>query len=121
MYEIGKTFRFAAAHSLPSLPESHKCHRVHGHNYQVDVVLRSDKLDGHGMVLDYGIIGGSLGVTIKAVLDHRDLNDVLDVEPTAENLARWLHNLIIRVEPWAGMLHAVTVRETGGTWATFYA
>ncbi|MCK4602054.1 MAG: 6-carboxytetrahydropterin synthase, partial [Phycisphaerae bacterium] len=36
-YELVKTFRFEAAHSLPGAPEGNKCRRLHGHNYRVDI------------------------------------------------------------------------------------
>lgn len=35
---ICRTYRFEAAHHLPMLPETHKCHRLHGHNYKVEMV-----------------------------------------------------------------------------------
>ena len=50
MHAITKAFSFAAAHSLPQLPDGHKCRRVHGHNYEVLVELRSEELDDFSFV-----------------------------------------------------------------------
>jgi 6-pyruvoyltetrahydropterin/6-carboxytetrahydropterin synthase len=113
VFEISKTFGFAAAHHLPQLPEGHKCRRVHGHNYAVRLVLAGE-LDDRGMVADYGELD-PVGVWIADTLDHRDLNDVLD-NPTAERIAEMV---------WARWhftfpaLAAVTVSETPKTTATY--
>ena len=44
-YRIGKSFTFEAAHRLGELPEHHKCARVHGHSYAVEVTLACSTLD----------------------------------------------------------------------------
>ncbi|HLZ53000.1 MAG TPA: 6-carboxytetrahydropterin synthase, partial [Verrucomicrobiae bacterium] len=40
--ELRKTFQFEAAHLLPHLPKSHKCRRLHGHSFQVDIVVAGE-------------------------------------------------------------------------------
>lgn len=42
MYRIGKLFRFEAAHHLSDLPEGHKCARLHGHSYTVEISVATD-------------------------------------------------------------------------------
>ena len=36
---LHKSFTFEAAHWLPTFPEGHKCRRMHGHSFQVEVVV----------------------------------------------------------------------------------
>jgi len=113
IYTIGKTFDFAASHQLDQLPEGHKCKRLHGHNYTVEIVLAATQLDANGFVKDYGDLD-QVKKLIDEQLDHRHLNDLLSV-PTAEILAEWLFNTLILVYP---MMQSVTVRETPKTFAT---
>ena len=40
--ELRKTFQFEAAHLLPNLPLTHKCRRLHGHSFQVEIVVAGD-------------------------------------------------------------------------------
>ncbi|MDP4511755.1 6-pyruvoyl trahydropterin synthase family protein [Nonomuraea turcica] len=115
---IGKEFTFEASHRLHRLPDGHKCARPHGHSYQVTVELAADELTGPGFVTDFGDLS-PFGTYLDEHFDHRDLNDVLDVEPTSEllalHLARWF---LDNVQPIiAGRLVAVTVSETRKTWA----
>jgi len=113
-YLISKTFRFAAAHHLPRLPEGHKCRRVHGHNYAVTLVLEAGRLDEQGMVLDYGELD-EVRSWIAHTLDHRDLNDVLGDLATAEALADYVYSTWQAAYP---RLCEVTVSETPDTTAT---
>ena len=55
--ELRKTFQFEAAHSLPNLPENHKCHRLHGHSFKVDVVMAGECDERLGWLMDYSEIG----------------------------------------------------------------
>lgn len=122
MYTIGKTFSFAAAHSLPSLPTSHKCHNLHGHNYLVSVELQSDTLDDDGFVRDYADLRKAWEI-IEAMIDHHDLNEVFDFATTAENLAAHLyatfHGLLLEdnVSERQLRLSALRVQETPSTFA----
>lgn len=88
MFTIAKSFPFAASHQLDGLEPGHKCARLHGHNYLVDVELRGP-LDAAGMVLDYGRLA-PFARYVAERLDHRHLNDVMGFNPTAERLAEFL-------------------------------
>jgi 6-pyruvoyltetrahydropterin/6-carboxytetrahydropterin synthase len=119
-YRIGKRFRFEAAHQLSGLPDDHKCRRLHGHSYAVEFVLAGEKLSEPGFVTDFG----DLDVVKRYLaghLDHRVLNEVLPVEPTSENLARFLAEWFAEhVEPFiGGCLERVRVSETESTWAEY--
>ena len=85
MYEIKKTLEISAAHKL-ALDYPSKCASLHGHNWIVTVYLRSNTLNKNGMILDFTHIKKK--ITDK--LDHKILNDVVDFNPTAENLAKYI-------------------------------
>lgn len=87
---ISKTFDFDAAHRLDRLPEEHKCHRLHGHTYRVEIRLRGEPGGRLGMLIDYAEIAAAWA-PIDAALDHRYLNDIPGLEvPTTEVLAAWI-------------------------------
>ena len=96
MYTVIKTLEVSGAHSL-TLPYDSKCKNFHGHNWQIKVTCRSDRLNESGMVIDFMRIK-----EIVSRLDHANINDVLSgMNPTAENIARWLCDEIphcVRVE-----------------------
>jgi 6-pyruvoyltetrahydropterin/6-carboxytetrahydropterin synthase len=118
-YRIGKSWTFSAAHHLPQLPPTHQCHRVHGHNYTVEVVLSATRTVD-GFVLDYGDMDSWIGTFLKTRLDHRDLNEVLgDTLPTAELLARWLWFALTDIKPKGAYVERVMVRETEKTFAEY--
>lgn len=120
MFTIGKTFTFEAAHWLPGLPDGHKCARQHGHSYTVEVELCSEELTPPGFVVDFGDLA-PLKRHLDERFDHQQLNEVAEVAPTSENLARLIFdwccsNLEL---PAGAMVAAVRVKETAGTWARY--
>ena len=83
MYKVKKRLEISAAHRLELDYES-KCTNFHGHNWIVDVYLQSEELNSNGMIMDFTHIK-------KKVLDkfdHKVINEVVDFNPTAENLAK---------------------------------
>lgn len=119
-YLIDKTYGFAASHFLTGLPEGHKCSRLHGHTYSVTVVVGSDELDGPGFVTDFADLAPFRDY-INTLADHQHLNDVLDFNPTAENIARHLADWFIEhLEPnIGGWLVSVRVAESPTSGATY--
>jgi 6-pyruvoyltetrahydropterin/6-carboxytetrahydropterin synthase len=81
MYTIAKTFAFSASHIIGGLPPEHPCGRLHGHNYEVEVILQAAALDGVGFVRDYRELS-ALKEFLDATLDHNHLNDVLGHDKT---------------------------------------
>lgn len=116
MYRIAKQFAFSASHQLVGLPPEHKCSRLHGHNYLVEVVLAAEDLDDRGFVVDYAALDAGVWPFIRDQLDHRHLNDVLDCT-TAEALAMTIFDVAASV--FEDLVECVRVAETPKTWAEF--
>lgn len=85
MYYVSKRLEIAFAHSL-SLDYESRCTRLHGHNAIVTVFCCSEEHDRNGMVVDFKHIKEA----VSSRLDHCLLNGILDFNPTAENLSRWI-------------------------------
>ena len=115
MFTISKQFTFDASHQLQGMPEGHPCGRLHGHSYTVIVELSSPNLDEHGFVQDYGKLS-PIKEYIDAYLDHRHLNDVLMMNPTAELIALHLYEAFKLDFP---MLKSISVKETAKTIARY--
>jgi len=107
--EIAKTLTFEAAHRLPNVPPGHKCARLHGHSFKVDIKVAGE-VDAHtGWVQDFDDLKRAFE-PLHAVLDHHYLNEVPGLEnPTSENLARFIW---MRLRPALPGLVEVTVHET---------
>ena len=109
MYTIYKEYHFSASHQLPQLPADHPCHRLHGHNYVVEVELQSETLDQYGFVKDYRDLD-ALKTYIDEKFDHVHLNDVLGNDHvTAEQIAKHFYDWC--KAQWS-QVSAVRVRET---------
>lgn len=104
-----KELRFEAAHRLPNVPAGHKCARLHGHSFKVELAVRGPVDPHSGWFIDYGDID-RLWQPIYEKLDHHYINEVEGLEnPTSENLARWLWQ---RIKPGLPELERVIVHET---------
>ena len=90
---IFKAFSFDAAHSLPKVPEGHKCRRVHGHTYHLKVFIEGEPNE-RGWVMDFADLKAAVKPVIDR-LDHQYLNDIEGLEnPTAEIIVTWLWDAI---------------------------
>lgn len=107
--ELRKSFQFEAAHLLPLLPEGHKCRRLHGHSFTVEIVVRGPNDPRLGWVMDYADISAAFR-PLWDQLDHRYLNDIAGLEnPTSELVAVWIWD---RLKPVLPLLSEVVVAET---------
>jgi 6-pyruvoyltetrahydropterin/6-carboxytetrahydropterin synthase len=102
-------FRFEAAHRLPHVPEGHKCARLHGHSFKVEVTIAGEVDPRTGWLLDFGVLH-ELWAPVHDKLDHRYLNEIPGLEnPTSEVLARWIWE---ELAPKLPGLAQVTLFET---------
>jgi 6-pyruvoyltetrahydropterin/6-carboxytetrahydropterin synthase len=107
--EIFKEFTLEAAHFLPYLPEGHKCRRLHGHSFRIEVHVCGEVQRPIGWVMDFAEINSKFQPLFEQ-LDHYCLNQVPGLEnPTSENLARWIWQ---RLKPELPGLSKIIVRET---------
>ncbi|WP_036264378.1 6-carboxytetrahydropterin synthase QueD [Methylocapsa aurea] len=114
--KITQAFRFEAAHLLPNVPEKHRCRRLHGHSYRVELRLEGEVDPLTGFVVDFFEIEAAFGPLLER-LDHFYLNDIEGLEnPTAENIAIWIFD---RVRPKLPQLASVIVFETPDCWAEY--
>ncbi|WP_328345417.1 6-pyruvoyl trahydropterin synthase family protein [Micromonospora sp. NBC_00421] len=116
-FRISKEFHFSASHSLAGLAAEHPCARMHGHNYVValELTVGRDALSDVGFVRDYGDLA-DFSRWLDQKVDHRHLNDVVDRNPSAENLSRWIYDQWHERYP---ELSGVRVSETPKTWAEY--
>ena len=108
MHTIGIAYQFEAGHYLTGLPDTHKCSRPHGHNYEVIVEFKSATLNDVGFVIDY-FDARPIKDFIDAEWDHRMLNDVVEFNTTVENLAEFLFT---KFKPQFPQLSSITFKET---------
>ena len=114
--EIFKAFTLESAHRLPNVPAGHKCARVHGHSFRVEVHVAGTVDPRLGWVMDFADLKRAFEPLFER-LDHRYLNDVPGLEnPTSENLARWIWRELVPVLPH---LARVVVHETCTSGATY--
>lgn len=104
---IFKEFTFEAAHRLPNVPAGHKCERLHGHSFRVEIHVTGPVSEATGWIVDFAEIYAAYA-PLHAILDHHYLNEVEGLNnPTSENLARWIWDRLL-----LGGLSKVVVRET---------
>jgi 6-pyruvoyltetrahydropterin/6-carboxytetrahydropterin synthase len=90
MYQVSKRFGFSASHVLHGLGDDHPCSRLHGHNYEIEILAEGAELDQRGFVVDFRELD-DVKHWLDATLDHRHLNDVLEGQPSAEAIARFVY------------------------------
>jgi 6-pyruvoyltetrahydropterin/6-carboxytetrahydropterin synthase len=102
-------FRFEAAHRLPRVPEGHKCARLHGHSFRVELAVAGPVNPDTGWFMDFGELY-RLWSPLYDLLDHHYLNEIPGLEnPTSEILARFIWD---KLKPNLPALARVTLSET---------
>ena len=107
--DIFKTFTIEAAHRLPNVPDGHKCARLHGHSFRVELRVSGEPGEHSGWVMDFAEIKAAFRPLYEQ-LDHHYLNEIDGLDnPTSERLAIWIWE---RLKPVLPQLGEVIVHET---------
>lgn len=107
--EIFKVFKFDAAHYLPCVPAGHKCAKMHGHSFRVEIHVQGKEDPQKGWLMDFSDIATAFD-PILTQLDHKNLNSIEGLEnPTSENLCRWIWQ---RLNPALPHLSKIVVQES---------
>ena len=107
--EIFKEFTFEAAHRLPNVPEGHKCGRLHGHSFKVELHVSGEVDPQMGWIMDFADIKAAFQPILNKI-DHAYLNELDGLDnPTSENIAAWIWQ---HLKPSLSPLSKVVVRET---------
>ena len=107
--EIYKDFSFDSAHFLPNVPEGHKCGRLHGHTFQLRIVVSGEVGEKTGWIMDFGDIKAFFKPLYER-LDHNYLNDIEGLEnPTSEVMVQWIWQQLKPVMP---QLSRLELKET---------
>lgn len=122
MFELTITDEFEAAHRLPDYEG--KCQRLHGHNWRIEVAVRGSRLDSSGMLIDFKVLKCHVTEVLSG-LDHYYLNETpafASMPPTAENIARHIHDALCGLEAFAGpvKIYAVRVWESPRSCAAYF-
>ncbi len=122
MYELMIETEFAAAHQLRET--SGGCEQLHGHTWKVQVFVKGERLNPHGILVDFRDVK-RIVKKWTARLDHHYLNEVLgSTNPTTENIAKYLFqklekeiNLetvrLSRVRVWEARDSSITYSQEG--------
>ena len=107
--QLFRIFQIEAAHRLPNVPEDHKCARLHGHSFRIEVHLSGEVDPASGWIMDFAELKAAFR-PVHEQLDHNYLNEIPGLEnPTSENLAKWIWD---RLAPDLPLLSRIVVQET---------
>ena len=113
---LTKAFDFEAAQFLDTFPEGHKCRRMHGHSFKLEISVRGPVDPATGIFYDHARISDAMR-PLLAQLDHALLNEIPGLEkPTIELMCRWLWD---RLAPHLPGLHEIKLHETPRAWCTY--
>lgn len=114
--DIFKVFTLEAAHRLPNVPTGHKCSRLHGHSFRIELKVSGEPGEDNGWIMDFSELKAAFK-PLYDQLDHNYLNDIPGLEnPTSERLAMWIWD---RLKPALPLLSEVTVHETCTSGCTY--
>lgn len=106
---IFRAFNIEAAHRLPHVPAGHKCARLHGHSFRIELHVSGAVDERTGWIMDFAELKAAFQPVFER-LDHHYLNDIAGLEnPTSENLARWIWR---EMKPRAPLLSKIVIHET---------
>ena len=118
MYFVKVKTDFSSAHTLRGYPG--KCENMHGHNWHLEVVVKSEKLGSTGMIVDFKELKNAVK-EVTSDLDHHYLNDLdyfKEKNPTSEHIAKYVSDNLMKNRPDIAV-HSITVWETSTSCATY--
>jgi len=114
MWEISAEILLAARHQIRGVPDEREAGRVHAHQWTIKAFVRATALDRVGWVLDFHQLEGALR-QLAAPYQGAFINDLPpwnDVNPTRENLARFIAEGLARhLDDGRARVHRVDVSE----------
>ena len=119
MYHLKITDSFSAAHQLKGYRG--KCEKLHGHNFKVEIIVKGEKLDKTGLLIDFKKLKKILNQTLET-LDHQLLNQIPEFKknnPSSENIAKYIFNKISPKLPENVTLYQVSVFESDTASASY--
>ena len=99
MFVVSVQAHYDSAHFLRNYHG--KCERMHGHRYVVELALTATELDEAGIAYDFVDVKKQLRAVAER-LDHENLNELppfTELEPSAENQARYIYEEMKRLLP----------------------
>jgi len=113
---LTRKFTFDSAQALTSFPEGHKCRRMHGHTFILEVSVAGEVDEETGIVFDHAMIAEKVKPLVEQ-LDHRCLNEIEGLElPSLERMCRWFWE---RIVPDLPGLCEIKLMETPTSWCTY--
>lgn len=113
---LTRKFTFDAAQALTTFPEGHKCRRMHGHTFHLEVSVSGEVNPETGIIFDHARIAELVKPLVEQ-LDHCTLNDVDGLEvPSLENMIQWFWR---RLKPDLPGLCEIKLMETPQSWCTY--
>jgi 6-pyruvoyltetrahydropterin/6-carboxytetrahydropterin synthase len=119
LYQVSVKTHFDAAHQIRG--HRGKCRELHGHRWEVEVVISAREIDELGMAVDFALVKKMIHDLVESY-DHRLLNDLeafTTANPTAENIARELYQKVCRDLPVKAEITLVRVWESPDCWASY--
>ena len=110
MFTLRVKDKFSAAHQLVGYPGD--CANLHGHTWEVEVVIAGTLLDELEMLIDFRDVKNAMQEVISP-LDHAgSLNDILKIAlPTAEYLSWHIFHGLLEILEDLGLPEGVFLRE----------
>ena len=121
MFDVEIRRTFSAAHQLRGYDGD--CRNLHGHNYNVIAVVRTDKLNDIGIALDFKRLKAALD-SILAAYDHKNLSELpeyAEVNPTSEIMAMHIYRrLSSLLNGEAVKVLSIRVEESANSAVTYF-
>ena len=110
---VYKKFTIESARSLPNLPNSHPCKKVHGHSFKIIISVSGNINKETGFVIDFNDINNAFK-PLKKKIDHVYLNDIEGLDnPSSENICKWIWKRLKDQLPGLSMIEIKETTSTG--------